>query len=73
MPFFRDGYVVIRGAFDADMATACRAVIWHSMTKQGVREDGPATWPPLVELDHPAGEPFTVAGTPSALTMPVII
>ena len=25
--FIRDGYVVVRGAFDADTAAACRAVI----------------------------------------------
>jgi hypothetical protein len=29
--FVRDGYVVIRGAFDADIATECRALIWDSM------------------------------------------
>jgi hypothetical protein len=55
--------VVIRGAFDADTAAARRAVIWGSMSGPGVREDDPATWPPLVELDPLAGEPFTAAGT----------
>ena len=46
--FIRDGYVVVRGAFDAGTAAACRAVIWDSMSGQGIREDDPATWPPLV-------------------------
>jgi hypothetical protein len=35
--FVRDGYVVIRGAFAADTAAACRAVIWNSMSVQRVR------------------------------------
>ena len=49
--FIRDGYVVIRGAFGADTAAACRAAIWDCMAGQGIREDDPATWPPLAELD----------------------
>jgi hypothetical protein len=65
--FIRDGYVVIRGAFDADTAAACRAAIWDSMAGQGVREDDRATWPPLVELDGLAGGSFTDAGTSTAL------
>ena len=56
--FVRDGYVVIRGAFDADIAAACRARIWDSMAGRGIREDDPATWPPLAELDGLAGERF---------------
>jgi len=65
--FIRDGYVVVRGAFDVGIAAACRAVIWDSMSGQGVREDDPATWPPLVEFDDLVGEPFTAAGTSPAL------
>jgi hypothetical protein len=65
--FIRDGYEVIRGAFDAGTAAACRAVIWDSLTGQGVRQDDPATWPPLVEFDGLTGEPFTAPGTSSAL------
>src|SRR5215467_7675013 len=61
--FVRDGYLVIRGAFDADIAAACRALIWDSMAGQGIREDDPATWPPLAELDGLAGESFTAAGS----------
>ena len=65
--FVRDGYVVIRGAFDADIAAACRARIWDSMAGRGIREDDPATWPPLAELDGLAGERFTAAGSSSVL------
>jgi hypothetical protein len=65
--FIRDGYVVVRGALEVGTAAACRAVIWDSMSGQGVREDDPATWPPLVEFDNLAGESFTAAGTSPAL------
>ena len=41
--FIRDGYVVIRGAFDSGTAVACRAEIWAAMAGQEVREDDPAT------------------------------
>jgi hypothetical protein len=58
----RDGYVVIRGAFDADTAAACLAVIWDWMGGQEIRADDPATWPFLVELDGLAGDSFTAAG-----------
>ena len=67
--FVRDGYVVIRGAFDAGTAAACRAVIWDSMAERGIRQDDPATWPPLVEFDGLAGESFTAAGTSPALAV----
>jgi hypothetical protein len=65
--FLRDGYVVIRGAFDADIAGACRARIWDSMAGQGIREDDPATWPPLAEPGGLAGEPFAAAGSSRVL------
>jgi hypothetical protein len=44
--FVRDRFVVIRGAFDANVAAACRALIWVFMAGQGIREDDPATWQP---------------------------
>jgi len=69
--FIRDGYVVIRGAFDPDTAAACRAVIWDSMGGQGVRKDNPATWPPLVEFDGLVDESFTAAGASPALAAAV--
>jgi hypothetical protein len=56
----RDGYVVIRGVFDANVA-ACRALIWDSMAGQGIREDDPATWPPLAELTSRAAMTASVA------------
>jgi hypothetical protein len=65
--FIRDGYVVVRSAFDPDTAAACRAVIWDSMGGQGVREDDPVTWPSLVEFDGLVGESFTAAGASPAL------
>ena len=65
--FIRDGYVVIRGAFGTDTAAACRAAIWDCMAGQGIREDDPATWPPLAELDDLASGPFAAAGTSPAL------
>src|SRR6516165_489522 len=49
--FIRDGYLVIRDAFDADTAAACRAAIWNALARQGICDDDSATWPPLAELD----------------------
>jgi hypothetical protein len=65
--FIRDGYVAIRGAFDTDAAAACRETIWDTMNGQGVRQDNPAAWPPLVELGGLTGESFTAAGASTAL------
>lgn len=65
--FLRDGYVVIRSAFDTATAAACRELIWDALAGQGIREDDPGTWPPLVELSGLAGKPFTAAGTCPAL------
>jgi hypothetical protein len=65
--FLRDGYVVIRSAFDADTAAACRAVIWDALAEHGVREDDRATWPPLMELDGLADGTLTAAGSSPAL------
>jgi hypothetical protein len=70
--FNRDGYVVVRGAFDPDTAAACRAVIWDSMGGQGVREDDPATRPPLVEFDDLVGKSFTSAGASRPWPVPVM-
>jgi hypothetical protein len=71
--FIRDGYVVVRGAFDAVLAAACRELIWDAMAGQGIcKDDDPGAWPPLVELDGLAGEPFTTAGTSAALAEAVM-
>ena len=37
------------------------------MNGQGIRAGDPATRPPLVEISHLDGEPFTTAGTAPAL------
>jgi hypothetical protein len=65
--FIRDGFVAVRGAFDAGTARACRDMIWDSLGGHGVNRD-PATWTkPSVEIDCPEGEPFAAAGTSPAL------
>jgi len=65
--FVRDGYAVVRGAFDAATAAACRETIWAVLREQGVREDAPATWPPLVHIDIPGGGLLDVAAMAPAL------
>lgn len=66
--FVRDGYVAVRDAFDAARTAACQVMIWESLGRQSVREDDPATWPPVVEIGSLSGEPFVAAGTSPALT-----
>jgi hypothetical protein len=66
--FIRDGYTVVRGAFDADTAAACRQVIWDELAEQGVRPDDRDTWRrPLIRINTPDGEPFRVAAASSRL------
>ena len=65
--FVRDGHVAVRGAFDAGTAAACREMIWAALGERGVREDDPATWPPLVHIDSLGGGPFAAAGTSPVL------
>ena len=65
--FERDGYVVIRGAFDADVAAACREVIWDRLAERGVTRDE-STWTrPVVRINCPDTAPFVAAGTAPAL------
>jgi hypothetical protein len=65
--FVRDGYVVVRGAVDAETAAACRDMIWASLATEGVTRD-PTTWTrPVVRVNCPDGEPFVAAGTSPAL------
>jgi len=59
--FIRDGYVVVRGAVDAETAAACRELIWESMAKRGVRRDDRGTWPSVVEIDDLGAGPFAAA------------
>jgi hypothetical protein len=42
-------------------------VIWAALGERGVREDDPATWPPLVHIDSLGGGPFAAAGTSPVL------
>jgi Phytanoyl-CoA dioxygenase (PhyH) len=67
--FLRDGYLVIRGAFGAATAAACRDAIWAELAGQGVTREDPATWTrPVVRVNCPRGEPFAAAGAAPALT-----
>jgi hypothetical protein len=66
--FIQDGYVAIRGAFDADTAAAGRQLIWESMRQRGIRQDDPATWPTLAQIDNLDDESFRAAATAPALT-----
>jgi hypothetical protein len=65
--FERDGYVAVRGAFDLDVAAACRDAIWEALAAQGVGREQ-ATWTrPVVRVACPEGGPFEAAGTAPAL------
>jgi hypothetical protein len=69
--FVRDGYVAVRGAFDAATAAACREMIWGTLRGRGVREDDPATWPRFAHIDSlGGGGPFAAAGMSPALGTP---
>ncbi|WP_030434402.1 phytanoyl-CoA dioxygenase family protein [Actinoplanes subtropicus] len=66
--FIRDGYAVLRGAFDADTAAACRQSIWDALATHGVRPDDRSTWTrPSIRIDTPDGEPFRAAAVWPAL------
>ncbi len=41
---------------------------WESLSRQGIRQSDPATWPPLAEISCLDGEPFAAAATSPALT-----
>ncbi|HEY7429974.1 MAG TPA: hypothetical protein VH641_04490 [Streptosporangiaceae bacterium] len=41
--FVRDGYLAVRGAFDAATAAACRELIWESLRGQGIDEQNSVT------------------------------
>jgi hypothetical protein len=66
--FVSDGYVAVRGAFDAATAEACREMIWGALGGRGVREDDPAAWPSFAHIDSlGGGGPFAAAGMSPAL------
>ena len=57
--FIADGYVRIDGAFPADLADECRAILWRDT---GVSPDDPTTWTrPVIRLGHYAQPPFRAA------------
>jgi hypothetical protein len=61
--FLADGFVAVRGAVPAGVATACRDVIWSELESQGVRRDDPSTWTdPVRRIGCPEGGPFAAAG-----------
>ncbi len=67
--FMRDGYVVVRGAFDQRTARACRDLIWNDLESHGLRRDDSRTWTtPVVRVNCPDGEPFgAIATSPKLL------
>lgn len=65
--FLRDGYVVVRGAFDTGTAAACRDLIWDALGAEGVTRDK-TTWArPVLRVNCPDAEPFSAAGTSPVL------
>ncbi|WP_067815380.1 phytanoyl-CoA dioxygenase family protein [Actinomadura kijaniata] len=66
--FVRDGYAVIRRAFDADTAAACREVIWSALESHRIDRADRGTWRiPSVEAECPPSGPFAVAAGGAAL------
>jgi hypothetical protein len=67
--FVRDGYVVVRGAFDPATAAACRDLIWTVLAGHGISRTDRRTWTrPAIRIDCPDGAPFTAAAGSPALT-----
>ncbi|GAA4627279.1 phytanoyl-CoA dioxygenase family protein [Actinoallomurus vinaceus] len=66
--FVSDGFVVLRGAFDAATAAACREVIWAELSGQGIRRDDRRTWTrPVVWADCRDAAPMVAAAASPAL------
>lgn len=63
--FIRDGYTVVRGAFDADTARGCRDMIWSALaTEHGILAHDRRTWDrPVERVKTPGGEPFAAVAT----------
>jgi hypothetical protein len=67
--FVRDGYVVVRGAVDADTIAGCRELIWQGLERRGVRRDDHSTWPSFLQsMDDLPDEPLLAAYLAPALT-----
>jgi hypothetical protein len=63
--FVERGYVRIEGAFDPDLAAACRELLWSQLDAS---PDDPATWTePVVRLGDQAAAPFGEAANAPAL------
>jgi hypothetical protein len=65
--FIRDGYTVVRGAFDKGTAARCRELIWAELRERGIREDQSANWPEYVHIDSLGDEPFIAAAAAPTL------
>jgi Phytanoyl-CoA dioxygenase (PhyH) len=65
--FIRDGYLAVRGAFDAPVAAACREAVREALRGQGIDPGDRATWPQVADITSLDGESFAAAGTSPAL------
>jgi hypothetical protein len=75
--FIQDGYVVIRGAFDAETAAACRELTWAELAARGIRHAavcGKAGEAAVVELEQDSGgDVMRVGGERECLALGVAI
>lgn len=59
--FVADGFVWVRGAFDADVAAACREELWARLP---VDRHDPSTWAqPVIRVPNAWSPPFVTAAT----------
>jgi phytanoyl-CoA dioxygenase PhyH len=67
--FVEDGFVRLAGAFPAELADECRALLWEQVTAMtGMEPDDPATWTrPVVRIDGRGDAPFQAAATTDRL------
>ena len=42
--FVNEGYVIVRNAFTAETATACRDVVWGHLQNEGIEKSEPDSW-----------------------------
>lgn len=72
--FEEDGYVMLCGAFDAEVASACRDHLWRRLQLEGITMQNPSTWvkkKPIGEIyglpsspENARGHPWTAALSP---------
>jgi len=66
--FIRDGFVVVRDVFDADIAASCRSGIWDALAAHGHLPNNPATWTkPCIRVPCPDGPAFAAIAEAPAL------